>query len=215
MCMRLENVGSQYLATYLDTNGNGFDGAKTYKATLPPNIPAARFWSFTVYDNQTRSMLDTPQRYPRAGSRVIRHPLPNQTPMLPRRCTLVLRSPTGSSEATGSRRCLEGDGSRSFASTARSKRSSTRAGAQAKSNWSSNLGRDSDDVAGNRLSRHRRARDSIVAPCLTPTGSSGLESTRRSSARWSPRQSASRSFGEVWPKANGSSSGNRPRWRER
>jgi hypothetical protein len=23
---------------------------------------------FTVYDNQTRSMLDTPQRYPRAGS---------------------------------------------------------------------------------------------------------------------------------------------------
>jgi hypothetical protein len=68
MCMRLENVGSQYLATYLDINGNGFDGAKTYKVTLPPNIPAARFWSFTVYDNQTRSMLDTPQRYPRAGS---------------------------------------------------------------------------------------------------------------------------------------------------
>ena len=36
--------------------------------TLPPNIPAEKFWSFTVYDNQTRSMLDTPQRYPRAGS---------------------------------------------------------------------------------------------------------------------------------------------------
>jgi hypothetical protein len=35
---------------------------------LPPNIPAAAFWSFTLYDNQTRSMLDTPQRYPRAGS---------------------------------------------------------------------------------------------------------------------------------------------------
>lgn len=68
MCMRLENVGSQYLAAYLDTSGNAFDGDKTYKATLPPKIPAARFWSFTVYDNQTRSMLDTPQRYPRAGS---------------------------------------------------------------------------------------------------------------------------------------------------
>ena len=25
------------------------------------------FWSFTLYDNMTRSMLDTPQRYPRAG----------------------------------------------------------------------------------------------------------------------------------------------------
>lgn len=68
MCMRLENVGSQYLAAYLDSKDMPFDGAKTYKVTLPPNIPAARFWSFTVYDNQTRSMLDTPQRYPRAGS---------------------------------------------------------------------------------------------------------------------------------------------------
>ena len=36
--------------------------------TLPKGIPAQAFWSFTVYDNQSRSMLDTPQRYPRAGS---------------------------------------------------------------------------------------------------------------------------------------------------
>ena len=36
--------------------------------TLPKGIPEAKFWSFTLYDNQTRSMLDTPQRYPRAGS---------------------------------------------------------------------------------------------------------------------------------------------------
>ena len=47
---------------------NYFDGAKTYKVTLPKDIPEANFWSFTLYDNQTRSMLDTPQRYPRAGS---------------------------------------------------------------------------------------------------------------------------------------------------
>ena len=47
---------------------NYFDGAKTYKVTLPKGIPEANFWSFTLYDNQTRSMLDTPQRYPRAGS---------------------------------------------------------------------------------------------------------------------------------------------------
>jgi hypothetical protein len=42
--------------------------AKTYKVTLPKGIPAEKFWSLTVYDNQTRSMLDTPQRYPRSGS---------------------------------------------------------------------------------------------------------------------------------------------------
>ncbi|HTE23287.1 DUF1254 domain-containing protein [Flavitalea sp.] len=68
MCMRLENIGSQYLAVYLDNKQQPLDGNKTYKVTLPPNIPAARFWSFTVYDNQSRSMLETPQRYPRAGS---------------------------------------------------------------------------------------------------------------------------------------------------
>lgn len=68
MIMRIPEVGSQYLLGALDKNKNPFDGAKTYKVTLPPNIPARAFWSFTLYDNQTRSMLDTPQRYPRAGS---------------------------------------------------------------------------------------------------------------------------------------------------
>lgn len=62
MIMRLPRVGSQYLMGFLDGDKNAFDGGKTYKVTLPPNIPAAAFWSFTVYDNQTRSMLDTPQR---------------------------------------------------------------------------------------------------------------------------------------------------------
>jgi hypothetical protein len=66
--MRLEGIGSQYLVSNVDTNGEPFDGSKTYKVVLPKDIPAARFWSFTVYDNQTRSMLQTPQIYPRAGS---------------------------------------------------------------------------------------------------------------------------------------------------
>jgi hypothetical protein len=68
MAMRLTGLGSQYLFGTLDADKNYFDGAKTYKCTLPKGIPAANFWSFTLYDNMTRSMLDTPQRYPRAGS---------------------------------------------------------------------------------------------------------------------------------------------------
>ena len=68
MCMRLTGIGSQYLMACKDADGNAFDGAETYQVTLPPDIPAARFWSFTVYDNETRSMLQTPQRFPRAGS---------------------------------------------------------------------------------------------------------------------------------------------------
>jgi hypothetical protein len=68
MAMRVTGIGSQYLFASLDADKNFFDGAKTYKVTLPKNIPAQKFWSLTLYDNQTRSMLDTPQRYPRAGS---------------------------------------------------------------------------------------------------------------------------------------------------
>jgi hypothetical protein len=68
MIMRIPGVGSQYLMSFLDPAGNPFDGAKTYKVTLPKDVPAEAFWSFTLYDNQTRSMLKTPQKYPRAGS---------------------------------------------------------------------------------------------------------------------------------------------------
>jgi hypothetical protein len=68
MAMRLPGIGSQYLLTMADADKNYFDGSKTYKCSLPKDIPESNFWSFTVYDNMTRSMLDTPQRFPRAGS---------------------------------------------------------------------------------------------------------------------------------------------------
>ncbi len=48
--------------------------SKTYKVILPKGIPESNFWSFTLYDNMTRSMLDTPQRYPRAGSQTYPSP---------------------------------------------------------------------------------------------------------------------------------------------
>jgi len=68
MVMRLTNIGSQYILAGVDENGDPLDGGRTYKLVLPPNPPHARFWSTTVYDNQTRSMIQTDQRYPRAGS---------------------------------------------------------------------------------------------------------------------------------------------------
>jgi hypothetical protein len=74
MIMRLPGVGSQYLMGFQDADKQYLDGGKTYKVTLPPDIPAAKFWSFTVYDNQTRSMLQTPQRFPRAGSQTYPSP---------------------------------------------------------------------------------------------------------------------------------------------
>jgi len=64
MAAKNVGVGSQYLIAYLDKDGNALDGSKTYKIHLPPNVPAKDFWSFTLYDNQTRSMLQTDQRFP-------------------------------------------------------------------------------------------------------------------------------------------------------
>jgi hypothetical protein len=91
MIMRIPDVGSQYLMGFLDSAGNPYDGGKTYKVTLPKDIPARAFWSFTAYDNQTRSMLDTPQRFPRAGSQS--YPSPAAT-LNPDGSTTVYFSPS-------------------------------------------------------------------------------------------------------------------------
>lgn len=55
-------TGSAYAVAFRDSNGNYLDGSRTYKVTLPGPIPAKAFWSFTVYDNQTRSLLPTDQK---------------------------------------------------------------------------------------------------------------------------------------------------------
>ena len=68
MAMRLTGIGSAYIFSMKDADKQFFDGAKTYKVTLPKDIPESNFWSFTLYDNQTRSMLVTPQKFPRAGN---------------------------------------------------------------------------------------------------------------------------------------------------
>jgi hypothetical protein len=68
MAEKMVGKGSQYPWTALDANGNPFDGAKTYKLRLPPNVPVKDFWSVIVYDTQTRSMLQTDQRFPSVSS---------------------------------------------------------------------------------------------------------------------------------------------------
>src|SRR5262245_19171975 len=68
MTEKMVGKGSQYAGAFVDAKGNPLDGGKTYRLHMPPNIPAKEFWSFTVYDNQTRSMLQTDQRFPAVGS---------------------------------------------------------------------------------------------------------------------------------------------------
>jgi hypothetical protein len=57
-----------YAIAYLDKDGKTLDGSKTYKINLPKNVPAKEFWSFTLYDNQSRGMLQTNQRFPDVDS---------------------------------------------------------------------------------------------------------------------------------------------------
>jgi hypothetical protein len=55
-------AGSVYPYFTRDANGDYLDGSRTYSLTLPGPVPARNFWAFTVYDNQTRSLLETDQR---------------------------------------------------------------------------------------------------------------------------------------------------------
>ena len=55
-------TGSGYAAVFRDSTGAYLDGSATYAVKLPGPIPVKNFWSFTVYDNQTRSMLPTDQK---------------------------------------------------------------------------------------------------------------------------------------------------------
>jgi hypothetical protein len=62
-----EGTGSDYAITYVDADKQPFDGGKTYKLEIPADPPVGNFWAVTVYDTQTRSMLQNNQKYPSVG----------------------------------------------------------------------------------------------------------------------------------------------------
>jgi hypothetical protein len=60
--------GSWYTSTFHDGSGAFLDGAKTYRLHVAAGTPAKAFWSITIYDNRTRSMIDTDQQRAGRGS---------------------------------------------------------------------------------------------------------------------------------------------------
>jgi hypothetical protein len=68
MDTRTVGEGSTYPWTAEDSSGNALDGGKTYRLRLPGPVPVRTFWSVIVYDTQTRSMLQTNQRFPSVTS---------------------------------------------------------------------------------------------------------------------------------------------------
>jgi len=65
---KMVGQGSQYAVGLQDSQGNPLDGGKTYRLRVLPNAPVKDFWSAIVYDNQTRSMLQTDQDFPQVSS---------------------------------------------------------------------------------------------------------------------------------------------------
>jgi hypothetical protein len=68
MAKTTAGAGSDYALAYVDAKGQPFDGSKTYKLHLPPDVPVNDFWAVTMYDGQTRSQLQTSQLFPSVGS---------------------------------------------------------------------------------------------------------------------------------------------------
>jgi hypothetical protein len=46
------------MSSYKDKDGDWLDGGKNYVLNLPPNVPAEAFWSLTVYEVSTRTLVN-------------------------------------------------------------------------------------------------------------------------------------------------------------
>ena len=68
MATSVAGEGSDYALAVLDSRKQAFDGGKTYRLRLPKDVPVKDFWAVTLYDTQTRSQLQTSQKFPTVGS---------------------------------------------------------------------------------------------------------------------------------------------------
>ena len=59
MMCRTVGAGQCYLEAQKDSAGNWLDGGNNYRLRVPADAPVEQFWSFSVYDAETRSLIDT------------------------------------------------------------------------------------------------------------------------------------------------------------
>jgi hypothetical protein len=59
-----------YLVSIRDKNGQGFEGSKSYRLTVPPNAPVEQYWSVTAYDRQTHALIKNMSRASRGSNAV-------------------------------------------------------------------------------------------------------------------------------------------------
>jgi len=69
MISQVPGRGAKYMVGFTDGDGAPLSGSASYRLTLPPNIPAANFWSLTLYEAENASGLANGQPFPSLGSR--------------------------------------------------------------------------------------------------------------------------------------------------
>jgi hypothetical protein len=60
-------AGQFYLMSIKDKDGEAFDGAHTYRLTVPPNAPVEQYWSVTAYDRETHALIKNVPRASRSS----------------------------------------------------------------------------------------------------------------------------------------------------
>jgi hypothetical protein len=60
-------AGQFYLISIRDKDGGAFDGAKTYRLTVPANPPVEQYWSVTAYDRKTHALIKNMSRASRSS----------------------------------------------------------------------------------------------------------------------------------------------------
>ncbi len=50
-------AGQFYSISLRDEDDEAFEGSKTYRVNVPPNVPVDQYWSITAYDRQTHALI--------------------------------------------------------------------------------------------------------------------------------------------------------------
>jgi len=69
MISQIPGKGAKYMIAFTDSEGTPLSGGSNYRLNLPANIPAANFWSVTLYEAENASGLANGQPFPSLGSR--------------------------------------------------------------------------------------------------------------------------------------------------
>ena len=105
MISKIPGKGANYMVAWTDGAGDLLSGGESYRLKLPPNIPAANFWSVTLYEAENFSglaMANLSRRSAHATGRRRKRTVP--------RSSISDRPRRRARRATGSPRTLPGKG---------------------------------------------------------------------------------------------------------